>query len=137
MTARAFVDTNVVVYLFDAADPSKRAAAQEVFADAGLELVLSTQVLAEAYVVLTRKLATPLDEGAAAALIDTLTELQVVATDAPLVRDAVATSRRHQLSLWDALIVEAASSAAVDVLLTEDLADGTTLRGVPIQNPFG
>mgnify|MGYP003500718815 CR=1 FL=1 len=57
MNARVFVDTNVVVYLFDDDAPAKQAIARTLFADPALALVLSTQVLAEFYVVATRKLA--------------------------------------------------------------------------------
>jgi predicted nucleic acid-binding protein len=58
------------------------------------------------------------------------------ALDAPAVRAAVATSPRHQISYWDALIVEATATAGCGALLTEDLATGSTLRGVPIEEPF-
>jgi len=33
-------------------------------------------------------------------------------------------------------ILEAAATAGCDVVLTEDLADGSTIRGVLIRNPF-
>jgi hypothetical protein len=40
------------------------------------------------------------------------------------------------LSLWDALIVEAARAADGDVLLTEDLNADQVFGGVQVQNPF-
>ena len=46
------------------------------------------------------------------------------------------TGIEHRLNHWDALIVETASRAGTDRLLTEDLANGSTLRGVAIVNPF-
>ena len=39
-------------------------------------------------------------------------------------------------SYWDALLVATAAEAGCRLILTEDLADGTTLGGVAIHNPF-
>lgn len=99
MSGRAFVDTNVLVYLFDDDEPVKQGQARQLRADPdGPDLVVSAQVLGEFYVAVT--------------------------------------ARRHQLSYRDALILEAAAHGACGRLLTEDLADGSTIRGVTIENPF-
>ncbi|TVR21808.1 MAG: PIN domain-containing protein [Ilumatobacter sp.] len=135
MTSRTFVDTNVFVYAFDADEPAKRAIALGVVRDTP-DLVISTQVLGEFFVAVTRKLARPIPVGDAVAAMEELTTLPVVPTDLTLVRSALATARMHQLSYWDALVVEAAATAGCDRLLTEDLADGAELRGVRIENPF-
>ena len=135
MTSRTFVDTNIFVYAFDADEPAKRDVALGVIRDTP-DLVISTQVLGEFFVAVTRKLARPLPEAVAAAAVEEMTTLPVVPTDLTLVRSALATARLHQLSYWDALVVEAAATAGCDRLLTEDLADGAELRGVRIENPF-
>ncbi len=83
--------------------------------------MVSTQVLQEFYVVTTRKLKTPLSEDTAARAVRGLAKLDVVGVDAPLVLAAVDTSRLVQLSLWDALIIEAASRAGCERVLSEDL----------------
>ncbi|MDR1213971.1 MAG: PIN domain-containing protein [Propionibacteriaceae bacterium] len=130
----AFLDTNVLVYLFDISDPVKRAKARAVVA--GHQCFVSPQVLGEFYVVVTRKLATPLSPADAAAAVAGWPPTQVVPLTAALVTAAIATSQAHRLHYWDALVVEAAAEAGCPVLLTEDLADGSTLRGVRIANPF-
>ncbi len=58
MTARALVDTNVFVYLFDSSAPAKRRQAEALLEErwAAGTLVVSVQVLQELFVVLTRKL---------------------------------------------------------------------------------
>lgn len=58
------------------------------------------------------------------------------ASHAALALGAAATASSHQLSIFDALVVEAAAQARCDELDTEDLADGATIRGVRIVNPF-
>ncbi|CAN5505529.1 PIN domain-containing protein [soil metagenome] len=135
MTSRTFVDTNVFVHAFDADEPTKRDVALSVIRDTP-GLVISTQVLGEFYVAVTRKLARPLAAAEAAAAVEEMTMLSVVPTDLTLVRSALATAQMHQLSYWDALVVEAAATASCDRLLTEDLAAGAELRGVRIENPF-
>ena len=130
-----FLDTNVVVYAYDKADPSKQAMAIAVLETTD-RLVVSTQVLLEPYWVLTRRIAEPMTEEAASEVIDTLTRLPVVSTDPELVTRSIRSSHRHQLAIWDAMIVEAARSAGCARILSEDLQDGRDLNGVRVENPF-
>lgn len=131
-----FLDTNVVVYAFDRADPARQRTAIAVLTGGG-RLVVSTQVLLEAWWVLTRKLESPLDEDRAREVIDQLCCLPVVATDAELVRRAIDAGRRFRIAVWDALIVEAARSGGCRRLLSEDLQPGMDFDGVVVENPFG
>jgi predicted nucleic acid-binding protein len=131
-----FLDTNVVVYAFDRADPARQRTAIALLTGGG-RLVVSTQVLLEAWWVLTRKLESPLDEDRAREVIDQLCCLPVVATDAELVRRAIDAGRRFRIAVWDALIVEAARSGGCRRLLSEDLQPGMDFDGVVVENPFG
>jgi predicted nucleic acid-binding protein len=138
MSGRTFVDTNVFVYSVDEslAEKAKHERAVELLSARPESLVLSTQVLQEFYVVTTRKLNPPLSGERAARAVRGIAKLQVVGVDVPLVLAAVDTSRTAQLSLWDALIVEAASRAGCERVLSEDLNAGQVIRGVHIDNPF-
>ena len=54
-----FLDTNVLVYLFDVDAPDKKATAESIFREhTGIRF--STQVLEEFYVTVTRKLGRPM-----------------------------------------------------------------------------
>jgi len=130
-----FVDTNVVVYAFDRADANKQRIAIELLKGSE-RLVLSTQVLLETWWVLTRRLTEPLEKGEASEVIDRLSELPVVSTDPQLVLQAIATSRRFEIAVWDALIIEAARAAGCNRVLSEDLQTGQDFGGVTIENPF-
>lgn len=132
-----FVDTNVRVCAVDAADPAKRERALEATAAApGRDLVVSTQVLTEFYAVITRKLAVPVAEDDAEAMVRLLSLLPVVTIDAAIVVAAVTASRTWQISIWDALILRAAEVAGCRRILTEDLADGVIYGSVVVENPF-
>ena len=130
-----FVDTNVLVYAFDNDEPVKQARAREVLRERP-DAVISTQVMLEWHSVVTRKFEPPLTAEAARAGVAALSGLEVVPADAELVVRAAETAVAHRMSIWDAMIIESASLAGCARLLTEDLSDGTTIRGVTVHNPF-
>ena len=130
-----FLDTNVVAYAFDRSEPMKQQRALTIL-EAEHRLVVSTQVLLETWWVLTRRLAPPMPEDDAEIVLDELSKLPVVQADTSLVMRAVQSSRRWQLALWDAMILEAARSAGCEKVLTEDLQHGMDFAGVVVENPF-
>ena len=133
-----FFDTDVLVYLFDADSPAKRKQARALLqkhAETG-DILLSTQVLHEFYVAVTRKLARPLDAAAATEAVTSFAELPLVQIDSTLVLSAIHRSRNSQLSFWDALIVQAAIEGHASTLYSEDLQHGQAFDGLRAVNPF-
>jgi predicted nucleic acid-binding protein len=139
MSDRVFIDTNVLTYLFDTSEPQKRVRANQVLSaetETG-ELIVSTQVLQELYVSLTRgkdPIATP---ELARQAVEAAAGYTVVQVDLGLVRAGIRVSQTALLSFWDGLIIAAAASAGCTRLLTEDLNAGQIIEGVRIENPFG
>lgn len=131
----SFIDTNVLVYAFDGSDPVKQRTARRVLEES-TSIVLSTQVLLKFFVVVTRKLTPPVPEQLAADAVAELARLRVIPTDEHLVLRAVTTSITEQISVWDAMIIEAAAEAGCDRILTEDLHTGSTIRDMEIVDPF-
>ncbi len=138
MSARTFIDTNVLVYLFDDSEPKKRDKARRrlTAAHEQSELVVSTQVLQELYVALTRGSDPIASSDVAADAVREVANLTVVQVDTLLVLAAIDTQRRHRISFWDALIVCAAVEARCFELLSEDLNAGQEIDGLRIENPF-
>ncbi len=135
---RAFLDTNVLVYLFDVDAPDKQEQARALLQAevANGRAVLSTQVLQEFYVAVTRKLARPLDALTAEAALRCLAELPVTPVNSALVLRAAQRSRTDNRSFWDSLIVETAVQSGAKVLYSEDLQHGRVVEGMQIVNPF-
>ena len=133
---RCFVDTNVLIYLFDNDSPSKQARAQALLVEERDRIVLSTQVLGEFYVNVARKLEQPLPQDAAARAVEDFSRFDVQSVTAELVLAAVRRSRSSLLSYWDSLIVETARKAGAEILFTEDLQHGQEIDGLRIVNPF-
>lgn len=132
---KVFVDTNVLAYRLDGREPEKRRAARARMGEAHT-FIVSTQVLLELYSVLTRRFDPALRPAQARSVLDEVVTLPVVPADADLVMRATLTAQGHQLSIWDAMIVEAAAEAGCDELWSEDLPAGLELRGVRVVDPF-
>lgn len=138
MATRTFFDTNVLVYLFDADSPEKQTRAREALQTA-LErgtVVVSTQVLQEFFVTVTRKLARPLPAAEAESALRRLMDLPVVQVDPDLILAAAVSARRDRISFWDALILATASAAGCGEVLSEDLQHGPSFGRVRVVNPF-
>ena len=131
-----FFDTNVLVYCTDSTDPVRQAQARRLVAQVSAdgEAVISTQVLIELFNVLTRKQKMPADTARTMALA--YTEWQVVQSDTTLVSAAMDTAIPHKLSIWDAMVVEAAVRAGAHILYTEDMTHGQRYGGLTLVNPF-
>jgi predicted nucleic acid-binding protein len=134
---KSFIDTNVLVYAHDRADEAKHDRAIAVLADLSpSELIISTQVLNEFYVVTTRPGKELLSKAEAREIVKALSWTTVEPVDADLVRRAIDLHAAHALSYWDSLVVAAAKRAGCARILTDDLDDGTVIDGVRVENPF-
>jgi len=136
VSARTFVDSNVLVYADDAAAAGKRTRSQERILELTSErkAVVSTQVLQEYFVIATRKLKLP--AAIARARVETFAQLDVVLIQPDLILSAIDLHRLHSISFWDALIVRAAVVGGCTRLLSEDLQAGRSFDGLEIVNPF-
>lgn len=134
----AFVDTNVLVYAYDDSEPRRQALAEELVLRLMTEdrIRLSTQVLQEFFVTITRKVENPREPSEAIDLLGSFMLWPILAIDASLVQDAAVLSVKATISLWDALIVVAARRSGAAVLYTEDLNHRQVMAGVRIINPF-
>ncbi len=138
MSATVFVDTNVLVYFRDAADPIKQRRAQDWMASLWQQHCgrLSFQVLQEYYVTVTQKLDPGLPVEQARDDVRALLAWKPVATNANLIEKAWDLHDRFHVSWWDSLIVAAARSAGCLYLLTEDLQSGQGMGGGVVLDPF-
>jgi predicted nucleic acid-binding protein len=133
---RFTLDSNILVYSADRAAGERHALAIAIVArSARVGGVLTIQSLSEFYVVATRKRLT--ERPRAAALVGSwLAAFSCVAVSANAVRAALTHAVAGRASYWDALLIATAAEAGCSVILTEGMADGTTLGGVEIHNPF-
>ena len=138
MSAKCFVDTNILVYAHDASAGPKHDRARELVeglwqSRAG---VVSTQVLQELSVNVRKKALKPLGLEATRELVSDYLAWHVVVNDGDAVVAALDLEKRYRVSFWDALIIHAAQAAGVDVLYSEDLSDGQRYGDVRVVNPL-
>lgn len=133
-----FVDTNVLVYAYDADAGRRHEVAGELLAGLWRSRtgVISTQVMQEFYVTVTRKLEKPLDRPTARGVLATYRAWPVHSISAEDVLDAAELEEREQLSFWDSLIVTSAARLGATQVLSEDMQHGRRISGVMIENPF-
>jgi predicted nucleic acid-binding protein len=136
MTAPVFVDTNVLVYCFDTANPAKLQAAREWRAALWKNRFgrISFQILQELYWTGTQKW--PLLRKEIQAEIRDLLEWHPVVINSDILEHSWEVQTRYKISFWDSLIVSAAKAASCRYLLTEDLQEGQKMDGVLVVNPF-
>ncbi len=134
-----FLDTNILAYAYDRGEPVKGPSAWSlingVFASGWP--ILSTQVLAEFYWTVTRKLAPPLSHDEASAEINRFHILgRIVPVTWLLIERALQFVGTYQLPLWDGQILAAAALNGATRVLSEDFQHRQTIEGVTFLNPF-
>src|SRR5580765_1902622 len=134
----SFVDSNILVYAFDKSSSPKKLVAQrlmnELMADDLLRV--STQVLQELFVTLTRKVSQPCSSEEALTVLEDLAAWPLMVVDYAAIRAAGGLADQAKVSFPDALAVVAAARTGAAVLYTEDLNDRQEILGVRIRNPF-
>jgi predicted nucleic acid-binding protein len=133
---RVALDTNVLACAEGINGAAKRDRALELIErlppDAG---VLPAQTLGELFNVLVKKAKRPAAR-VRAAVLSWQDAYPVIDTSATVVVNAADLAVAHGLSIWDSVVLSASAEAGCRLLLSEDLQDGFTWRGVTVANPF-
>jgi predicted nucleic acid-binding protein len=137
MTGRNFVDTNILIYAHDIDAKAKHDIAKNVLRELWSDHsgVLSTQVLQEFYVNVTRKIATPLPKDKARLVVNTYAIWCTETTPAEITA-AFRIEDEAKIGFWDALIVASASKCGAARIISEDLNAQQSIAGIRIENPF-
>lgn len=138
----ALVDTNVLVYRFDARFPQKQKRATELLR-AGIAdrtLRIPHQAIVEFVAVVTR----PIGKGpplldlpdAHREAEELLSQFDVLYPDDRIIRTALRGAATYQLSWFDAHLWAYAEHYGLTELLSEDFQDGRLYGTVKVRNPF-
>ena len=137
MSARTFIDTNVLIYAHDTDAEAKHAVAKSVLRELWGERngVLSPQVLQEFYVNVTKKIPQPLSKESARLVVSSYA-IWCIETTPVEISNAFRIEDESQIGFWDALIVASALKSGASRILSEDMNAGQTIAGIRIENPF-
>jgi predicted nucleic acid-binding protein len=133
---RIALDTNVLAYAEGANGAIMRDRALKLIQQLPPEaVVLPVQTLGELFNVLVRK-AKRRPGRAREAVLSWRDAYAVVETSASAIVNAMDLASDHGLTIWDSVALAASAEAECRLLLSEDLQEGFTWRGVTVTNPF-
>jgi predicted nucleic acid-binding protein len=139
MNGSCLVDTNVLVYAYDRAEPTKQKRARNIldWLESRDCATVSTQILGEFFWIVTRKLVEPLT------LREAYTELErhlrswrTFEITRAVVLEAGRGCMHYQMPFWDAQIWATAKLNQIPQVLSEDFQHGRAIEGVEFMNPF-
>lgn len=138
MSARFFLDTNILLYCFDSHAGKKRSRAIDLVSEAlDGHGVISFQVVQEFLNVATRKFKKPMSGSDARSYLQkVLKPLCAIHSSVLLYSSALSIGEDYRFSFYDSLIIASAGLGGCDTLYSEDLQSGQRVRGILIENPF-
>ena len=138
MSDKVFFDTNILVYVYDRNEAEKGSVAKQLIREYGADgrIVLSTQVLQEFYVTVTKMGKHILTKEEASEIVGDFSEFPLIQVNKDIIVRATKRNQTGVFSFWDGLIVEAALQSGCSTLLTEDMQDGLVIDAMQIRNPF-
>jgi predicted nucleic acid-binding protein len=133
---RVALDTNLLAYVEGVnGEERQRSAIALVKALAKGATLVPVQALGELYNVLVRKSGWGGEQARVAILTWRDTFSLAPTTDAAIIA-AADLAADHRLGIWDSLMVAVAAEGDCRLLLSEDMQDGFSWRGVTVVNPF-
>ena len=134
MLDRAFIDTNILIYLYSADEPDKRTVANDVFR-CYTEPVVSIPILNELCNVMLKKLCLP-----SAQVRDAVQEISEATLVAKVAENttlkAIELHEKYGFSFFDCFHLATAAENACSVFFSEDLQHGQKIGSLKIINPF-
>ncbi|MCX8070170.1 MAG: PIN domain-containing protein [Thermodesulfovibrionales bacterium] len=137
MNDRIFIDTNILVYasIEDKIHADKRKKAINLIQNEEHEIVISTQVVNEYYVILLKNAIK--DEQIQERILEVVENAVLVNITFKTIQFAWEIRDKYKYSYWDSLIISSALENNCSVLFTEDMQDGQVIEGtLKIVNPF-
>lgn len=134
-----FLDSNILLYTLDGANPAKQGVASRLVKQAHLQGtgVISFQVVQETLQVISRKFQVAVrPEDRQIFLRNVLVPLWRIMPSPALYGRALELQERYRYSFYDGLILAAALESGCTRVLSEDLQNGQRIEGLTIENPF-
>ena len=143
MTANpALIDTNILVYAFDAGSDRKISVAKELVGRSWrgeARFAVSTQNMAEFSVVVREKIASPLPSENVRLILELIMRSRnwlVLTYEAKTIIRAHEIRDEYHLHFWDALLAATMEENSIRTIITED-AHFRNVPWITVQNPFG
>lgn len=126
------VDTNVLLYLHDRSDKTKRDIAKYILSD---NPKISTQVISEFINVARRQLDLSKSD-IVTYTADLLKDCEIIPVSYGILTYSAALIQRYDFQIFDSIIVASALDANCTILYSEDMQHGLAIKKMTIVNPF-
>ncbi len=140
MIDKVFLDTNILVYLFDKSEKEKQTKVKKLVANhlPHTRMFVSIQVINEFINVTGKKITAPISPVQQKEIIEFIDDIFIIT---PLVLNttlsALEISQKYKLSFWDSLIISSALENKCSILYSEDMQNGFNIfNKIRIVNPF-
>lgn len=135
------IDTNILVYAYDASEDAKHEASKDVLRLIWIEGegVVCVQNLMEFFVVITKKVENPVDMTTAKEIVRDFMRSEkwtIIDRDADTFLNAIDLVSQHGIHLWDAAIAASMKENDVSEIVTENVKDFRKISGLKVSCPF-
>lgn len=140
MKDKLFIDTNIVVYAFDLAEPTKREVCEKILEDAfrgEISGVVSNQVLGEAFNAAVSKIKMPANK--VTTMIKSLIaseKLEKIDYNYSTINRAISNFEELGVPFWDLVMAETMKENGITQIITENERDFARIPGIKVTNPF-
>lgn len=139
LQAVCYLDTNLLIYMFDRNDPAKQQRANDLylhFLQQGTGRI-SVQVIAEWRNAMIKKFSSMVDSGLRRTFIDSLRAWNPLQISPQIILKADKLCDHYHFSPYDSIHVQCALDLQCEYLLSEDMQDGLVVEGrLRLLNPF-
>ena len=133
MTTNIALDTNVLLYLYDTNDHTKRRVSEGIVASSP---IISTQVVSEFINVTKRALKLTKQEVLYKCNL-IFDRCQIISVDQDILNHSYYLLKKYDFQIFDSIIISSTLAAGCDTLYSEDLQHNQLIEGkLTIINPF-
>lgn len=135
------IDTNILVYAYDTSEGIKHEASKNLLKqiwEVGGGIVC-LQNLMEFFVVITQKVENPVDVAETRTIVEDILKSdnwRVIDRDVGTFLDAINLVSKHNIHLWDAVIVACMKENEITEIITENREDFEKVPGIKVIVPF-
>ncbi|MFO7524734.1 MAG: PIN domain-containing protein [Ignavibacteriaceae bacterium] len=140
MIDKVFIDTNILVYLFDKSEKEKQTRVKKLISELlpQTRMFVSVQVINEFINVTGKKIATPISPAQQKEIIEFINDIFIITSlNVGTTLSALEISQKYKISFWDSLIISSALENKCNVLYSEDMQNEFSIYNkIKIVNPF-
>lgn len=139
----SLIDTNILVYSYDASEPEKQKICSSLIKKCWMREVsyaIALQNLSEFYVIVTQKIEKPLTGEIAKNIVKDIIDFnnwQVIGFDENAVIAAIDLSMKYGIHYWDALLCATMKQNEITGVYTENVKDFERVPWIKAVNPMG